>query len=121
VIWGIGFSRDGRFLVTAGDDGVARVFSSESGRPVAELPSGLDHLEAAAFDPVRWSVAVAGERGEAPVERGEAAVLDCVECRSLEELVCRAAERLTQQALATLPRDARDAIDSRHRQCDPGR
>jgi WD40 repeat protein len=121
VIWGIGFSRDGRFLVTAGDDGVARVFASKSGRPVAELPSGLDHLEAAAFDPVRWSVAVAGERGEAPVEQGEAAVLDCVECRSLEELVCRAAERLTPQALAALPRDARDAIDSRHRQCDPGR
>jgi len=114
VIWGIGFSRDGRFLVTAGDDGVARVFASESGRPVAELPSGLDHLEAAAFDPVRWSVAVAGEGGKA-------AMLDCTECRSLTDLLCLAADRLTPQALATLPRDARDAIDSRQGQCHAGR
>jgi len=121
MIWDIGFSRDGRLLVTAGDDGVARVFVSESGRPIAELHSGIDHLEAAAFDPVRWRVAVAGERGEDPVERGAAAVLDCVECRSLEELVCRAADRLTPQALSTLPRDAREAIDSRQGQCHAGR
>jgi hypothetical protein len=120
-IWDIGFSRDGRLLVTAGDDGVARVFASESGRPIAELHSGIDHLEAAVFDPVRWRVAVAGERGEAPVERGEAAVLDCVECRSLEELVCRAADRLTPRELSTLPRDARDRIDSRQRRCHAGR
>jgi WD40 repeat protein len=112
--WSIGFSRDGRFLVTAGDDGVARVFASESGRPVAELSSGLDHLEAAAFDPVRWSVAVAGEDGKA-------AMLDCAACRSLQDLLCLAAGRLSPQALAGLPRDARDAIDSRQRQCHPGR
>jgi WD40 repeat protein len=114
LIWGIGFSQDGRFLVTAGDDGVARVFATEGGQSVVDLPSKAGSLEAAAFSPVGWRIAVAGEQGEA-------AVFDCVECRSLEELVCRAAERLTPQALAALPRDARDAIDSRHRQCDPGR
>jgi WD40 repeat protein len=112
AVWGIGFSRDGRFLVTAGDDGVARVFAAESGQPVAQLPSGADSLEAAAFSPVGWSIAVAGDRGEA-------AVLDCVECRPLDELLCLAADRLTPRALGMLPRDAREAIDSRQGQCHP--
>jgi len=110
AVWGIGFSRDGRFLVTAGDDGVARVFAAESGRPVAQLPTGAGSLEAAAFSPVAWSIAVAGDRGEA-------AVLDCVECRPLDELLCLVADRLTPRALAMLPRDARGAIDSRQAQC----
>jgi WD40 repeat protein len=110
AVWGIGFSRDGRFLVTAGDDGVARVFAAESGRPVAQLPTRAGSLEAAAFSPVAWSIAVAGDRGEA-------AVLDCVECRPLDELLCLVADRLTLRALAMLPRDARGAIDSRQAQC----
>jgi WD40 repeat protein len=110
AVWGIGFSRDGRFLVTAGDDGVARVFAAESGRPVAQIPTRAGSLEATAFSPVAWSIAVAGDRGEA-------AVLDCVECRPLEELLCLAADRLTPRALAMLPRDARGAIDSRQAQC----
>lgn len=114
LILDIGFSRDGRFLVTANDDGVARVFATENGRPVAELASGSDSLEAAAFSPVRWSVAVAGDHGEA-------AMLDCAECRSLQDLLCLAAARLTPQMLATLPRDARDRIDFRQGQCHPGR
>jgi WD40 repeat protein len=110
LISGIGFSQGGRFLVTAGDDGVARVFATESGGSVAQLPSGAGFLEAAAFSPVGWSVAVAGDGGEA-------AVLDCVECRPLDELLCLAAERLTPRALAMLPRDARGAIDSRQGRC----
>jgi hypothetical protein len=59
---------------------------------------------------VAWSIAVAGDRGEA-------AVLDCVECRPLDELLCLVADRLTLRALAMLPRDARGAIDSRQAQC----
>jgi WD40 repeat protein len=110
AVWGIGFSRDGRFLVTAGDDGVARVFAADSGRPVAQLPTRAGSLEAAAFSPVAWSIAVAGDRGEA-------GVLDCVECRPLDELLCLAADRLTPRALVMLPRDARGAIDSRQAQC----
>jgi WD40 repeat protein len=112
AVWGIGFSQDGRFVVTAGDDGVARVFAAESGRPVAQLPSGAGSLEAAAFSPVGWSIAVAGDRGEA-------AVLDCVECRPLDELLCLATDRLTPRALGMLPRDARDAIDNRQKRCHP--
>jgi WD40 repeat protein len=110
LISGIGFSQDGRYLVTAGDDGVARVFATESGRPVAQLPSGAGFLEAAAFSPVRWSVAVAGDRGHA-------SVLDCVECRPLDELLCLAADRLTPRALGMLPRDALGTIDSRQGRC----
>jgi WD40 repeat protein len=110
VISGIGFSRGGRFLVTAGDDGIARVFASETGRPIAQLPSRAGPLEAAAFSPVNWNVAVAGDRGEA-------AVLDCVECRPLDELLCLATGRLTRRAFAMLPRDAREVIDSRRAQC----
>jgi WD40 repeat protein len=110
LISGIGFSQGGRFVVTAGDDGVARVFAAESGRPVAQLPSGAGSLEAAAFSPVGWRIAVAGDGGEA-------AVLDCVECRPLDELLCLAADSLTPRALAMLPRDAGGAIDSRRAQC----
>jgi WD40 repeat protein len=112
VVSGISFSRDGRFVVTAGDDGVARVFAAESGRPVAQLPSRASFLEAAEFSPVGWSVAVAGDRGEA-------AVLDCVECRPLDDLLCLAVDRLGPRALGRLPRDARDAIDSRKKRCHP--
>jgi WD40 repeat protein len=110
AVWGISFSRDGRFLVTAGDDGVARVFAAESGRSVAQLPSGAGSLESAAFSPVDWSIAVAGDDGEA-------AVLDCVECRPLGELLCLAADRFTPRALTMLPLDARGAIDSSRTQC----
>jgi WD40 repeat protein len=114
LISGIGFSQDGRLLVTAGDDGLARVFAIESGRLVAQLSSGADRLEAATFNPVRPSVAIAGDQGEA-------AVLDCLECRPLDELLCLAADGLTPHALDMLPRDARDAIDSRRRRCHAGR
>jgi WD40 repeat protein len=114
LIWGIGFSEDGRLLVTAGDDGIARVFAIESGRLVAQLSSGADHLYAATFSPVRPRIAVAGDHGKA-------AVLDCLECRPLDELLCLAADKLTPHALGMLPRDVRDRIDSRRRQCHPGR
>jgi WD40 repeat protein len=110
AVWGIGFSRDGRFVVTAGDDGLARVFAADNGRTVAQLPSGASSLEAAAFSPVDWGIAVAGAGGKA-------AVLDCLECRPLDELLCLAADRLTPRAFAMLPRDARGAIDSRQAQC----
>ena len=113
-ISGIGFSRDGRLLVTAGDDGVARVFETKTRRLAAQLQSGTDFLEAAAFSPVRSSVAVAGDHGEA-------AVIDCLECRPLDELVCLAADSLTPHAVGMLPRDARDSIDSLRRRCHPGR
>jgi WD40 repeat protein len=113
-ISGIGFSRDGRLLVTACDDGVARVFETERGRLVAQLQSGTDFLEAATFSPVGSSIAVAGRHGEA-------AVIDCLECRPLDELVCLAADSLTPHALGMLPRDARDSIDSFRGRCHPGR
>jgi WD40 repeat protein len=112
VIWNLSFSRDGRFLVTAAEDGVARVFAIASGRAVAQLPTSARSLEAAAFSPVDWRVAVAGEGGHA-------AVLDCVECRPFDELLCITADRLPARVLARLPRDVRDAIDTRRRRCDP--
>ena len=114
LISGIGFSEDGRLLVTAGDDGIARVFAVESGRLVAQLSSGADHLYAATFSPVRPRIAVAGDHGKA-------AVLECLECRPLDELLCLSADKLTPHALGMLPRDARDRIDSRRRQCHAGR
>jgi WD40 repeat protein len=113
-ISGIGFSQDGRLLVTAGDDGAARVFETETGRLVAQLQSETDFLEAAAFSPVRPSIAVAGDQGEA-------AVFDCLECRPLDELLCLAADDLTPNVLGMLPRDTRDVIDSRRRRCHPRR
>jgi WD40 repeat protein len=114
LVSGIGFSQDGRLLVTAGDDGIARVFAIESSRLVAQLSSRADRLEAATFSPVRPSVAVAGDHGEA-------AVLDCLECRPFDELLCLATDSLIPHALAMLPGDARHAIDSRRRQCHSGR
>jgi WD40 repeat protein len=110
LVSGIGFSQGGRFLVTAGDDGIARVFASDTGRPIAQLPSRAGFLEAAAFSPVNWNVSVAGDRGQA-------AVLDCVECRPLDDLLCLASVRLTRRALGMLPPDAREVIDSRRAQC----
>jgi WD40 repeat protein len=113
LISGVGFSPDSRLLVTAGDDGVARVFAIEGGRLVAQLSSGINRLEAATFSPVSPRIAVAGDNGQA-------AVLDCLECRPPDELLCVAAESLTPEAVSKLPSDARDDIDNRRRQCHSG-
>jgi WD40 repeat protein len=104
TVTSVDFSRDGRFLVSAGDDGAARVFSLETGALVAQLRTTSPSLEAATFSPRGWNVAVGGEGGEA-------ALLDCLACRPLRELVCLAAARVpptvreqAREAFAACPR-----------------
>jgi WD40 repeat protein len=103
AIGGLSFSRDGAFVATAGDDGAARVYSAHTGDRIALLPTRASSLEAIAFSPVGSSLAVAGDDGFA-------AVLDCVECRPLDELLCLAADGLGEQ---------RAAIDSLEGRCHP--
>ena len=88
VVTAVAFSGDGRYLVTAGHDGVARVWTVPGGDLVTALRSGASQLEGAAFAPSGRQLVVAGAGGRATV-------FDCAECRPLDALVCLAAERVT--------------------------
>ena len=102
LVSGVAFGGDGDFVATAGDDGAARVYSG--GRLVALLPTRAASLEAVAFGPNDARLAVGGDDGLA-------AVLDCLECRPLDELLCVAARRLAAAAAA--------AIDTPSGRCHP--
>jgi hypothetical protein len=62
---------------------------------VALLPTRAASLEAVQFSPVGARLAVAGDGGLA-------AVLDCLECRPLDELLCLAGRRLGDAAPAAI-------------------
>ena len=93
TVTSVAFSADGRYLVTAGEDGVANVWTVPDGRLVTAARPPGDSLEGATFSPKGSSVALAGEGGVATV-------LDCAECRPLDQLVCLAARRVTPQVRA---------------------
>jgi WD40 repeat protein len=100
LVSAVAFGRSGDFVATAGDDGAARVYAD--GRLVALLPTRAKSLEAVAFAPDGARLAVAGDDGLA-------AVLDCLECRPVDELRCLAARRL----------GAAGAIDTPPGRCHP--
>ena len=62
----VSFSRDGRLLLTAGDDGTARIWRPAGGEPIAVLPQG-GRITSAAFSPDGRSVLTTGEDGTARV------------------------------------------------------
>jgi WD40 repeat protein len=93
TVTAVGFSSDGRYLVTAGHDGVARVWTVPGVDLVTVLRTGAPQLEGAAFAPNGRLLAVAGTGGRATV-------FDCAECRPLQSLVCLAASRVTPEARA---------------------
>ena len=60
------FSRDGKLLVTAGDDGTARIHETDTGRRVRSLRHGAS-LTAATFSPDGSQVVTAGSDGVARI------------------------------------------------------
>lgn len=76
----VAFSRDGRWLVSAGVNPTARVWDVSSGRMVAELRGHSDKLVAASFGPDARQVVTASEDRTARVH-------ECEVCASLRELL----------------------------------
>jgi WD40 repeat protein len=81
----VDFSRDGRWLVTAGVDGTARVWEIASGREVAQLRNGGGDLVAASFGPDARRVFTASKDGTARMNSCEV----CIPPPDLLQLVPR--------------------------------
>jgi WD40 repeat protein len=84
----VAFSPDGAYLATAGWDGAVKVWAIPGGGLVTATRTPSRELEAVAFAPRGRIVAVAGTGGRTTL-------FECAECRTLDELVCVAAERVT--------------------------
>jgi WD40 repeat protein len=88
----VDFSGDGRYLVSAAEDGVATVWTVPDGRPVTTFRTHAARLTAAAFAPHGRDFALGGDDGRT-------VVVDCAECRTLHSLICLAAERIVSRGL----------------------
>jgi WD40 repeat protein len=90
----VGFSFDGRYLVTTTrHSGFASVSTVPGGHFVTEIRPSAASLQAASFAPHRRDIAVAGAGGRITL-------FDCAECRPLRSLVCLAATRVTPEIRA---------------------
>jgi WD40 repeat protein len=93
MVTDVGFSADGHFLVTVGHDGLVNVWAVPSGHLVTQVRTPAPSLEGVAF-------ARAGRRVAAVGDGGHLIVFDCAECRSVHDLVCLAATRVTPRVRA---------------------
>src|SRR5207237_9112118 len=59
-VGGVNFSPDGKLLVVAGGDGLARIYRSSDGKPLRDLRNG-SALSAAVFSPDSTKIATAGD------------------------------------------------------------
>lgn len=57
------YSPDGRWIVTAGDDGIVRFYDAQSRRLEIEVPTGQGEVNSVAFSPDDQSIATAGDDG----------------------------------------------------------
>ena len=85
----VAFSRDGRWLVTAGVDTTARVWEVASGREVAQLRGHRAALVAASFGPDARQVLTASADGTARVH-------ECEGCVSLRGLLRRVGRHVSR-------------------------
>lgn len=89
VVKDIGFSADGRWIVSGGEDGSVRVWEAASGRRVAEHWAEGAPVEVVAFTPDGTRIFSARTSGAVHLVR-------CDACVSLDELVALARGRLTR-------------------------
>jgi len=67
VVWAIGWSRDGRILMTAGSDGMARLWDTTAGTEMRAFAWDIGKVRCAAFSPDGLVCAAAGEKGDVVV------------------------------------------------------
>lgn len=67
IVWAAAWSADGRTLLTAGDDGMARSWDPDAGTPRGAYGWGLGKLYSAAFAPDGQTAAAGGQTGEVVV------------------------------------------------------
>lgn len=91
----VAFSRDGRWLVTAGMQPTARVWDVSSGRQVAELRGHSRELVAASFGPDARQVLTASKDGTARVH-------ECEACAPLPQLTKLVAGHVSRGRALTL-------------------
>jgi WD40 repeat protein len=83
------FSADGRFVLTASDDGTARVWDAANGEQVDAVRAHAGRLNDAAFSPDGMRVVTASFDGTARIHR-------CDLCGSLAQLLALADRRVTR-------------------------
>ena len=66
-VWGLGWSRDGRVLTTAGYDGHARMWDGKTGKELRAFDWGIGKVRCAAFSPEGSTCAAGGEKGQVVV------------------------------------------------------
>lgn len=94
-VTGVSFSRDGRWIVTSGIDGVARVWDASTGSAIAELRGSASGLISASFGPDAREVLTASSDGAARLHSCEV----CASVAQLQKLVpdhISAGRRLTR-------------------------
>ena len=87
------FSPDGKFIVTASDDGTARLWVAATGRTLATLFGHTRSLTTAGFSPD-------GKRIVTASEDGTARIFGCDVCASLDDLLAIARSRLSRELTA---------------------
>ena len=67
AVWAIGWSRDGRVLLTAGSDGSARLWDSATGGALKSFAWNIGKVKCATFSPDGLLAAAGGENGQVVV------------------------------------------------------
>jgi WD40 repeat protein len=84
------FSPDGRFVVTASQDGTARVWGARAGQGLVILRGHTDWVYSAAFSPDGHFVITASQDGTARIYA-------CEVCRSIDDLLILVRDRVTRE------------------------